>query len=432
MKYTLFFVTIALFLSCKEDKNTEAGPNLDTASEFAITKAITLLDNPSEKNSHLPRLFTDGNTLYLSWVTRKDSTDQLYYSALNNGNWQPPVLVSEGTDWFTNWADFPAIAANDHSILTSHLQKSANGTYTYDVMLNLLDKNLPSPQTSGANSKGVFTKQNFILHNDGTKSEHGFVSMLPYQDNSFFITWLDGRNTAGAEHDTHESHGMGGAMTLRSAVVPATGEIAQRTELDNRVCDCCQTSAAMTTNGPVVVYRDRSEDEVRDISIVRYVNGAWTKPTTLGEDNWKIAGCPVNGPSVDAFDNSLAVAWFTVSKVEGDVKVIFSDDAGATFSRPYRIDSGSATGRVDIVMLSKKEAAVMWMQPDGEDEALYLMKIDVHGYTGEPIVISKTSAARASGFPQLERVGDTLFVAWTDVLEKSKHINVAKLSASAL
>ena len=315
------------------------------------------------------------------------------------------MLVSEGTDWFTNWADFPAIAANDHSILTSHLQKSANGTYTYDVMLNLLDKNLPSPHTSGANSKGVFTKQNFILHNDGTKSEHGFVSMLPYQDNSFFITWLDGRNTAGAEHDTHESHGMGGAMTLRSAVVPATGEIAQRTELDNRVCDCCQTSAAMTTNGPVVVYRDRSEDEVRDISIVRYVNGAWTKPTTLGEDNWKIAGCPVNGPSVDAFDDALAVVWFTVSKGEGDVKVIFSEDAGATFSRP---------------------------QPDGEDEALYLMKIDVHGYTGEPIVISKTSAARASGFLQLERVGDTLFVAWTDVLEKSMHINVAKLSTSAL
>ena len=95
------------------------------------------------------------------------------------------MLISEGTDWFTNWADFPAIAANDHSILTSHLQKSANGTYTYDVMLNLLDKNLPSPQTSGANSKGVFTKQNFILHNDGTKSEHGFVSMLPSKTIAF-------------------------------------------------------------------------------------------------------------------------------------------------------------------------------------------------------------------------------------------------------
>jgi len=41
--------------------------------------------------------------------------------------------------------------------------------------------------------------------------------------------------------------------------------------LDTRVCECCQTSVAMTAEGPVVVYGDCSEaeKEIRDISIVR-------------------------------------------------------------------------------------------------------------------------------------------------------------------
>ena len=127
-------------------------------------------------------------------------------------------------------------------------------------------------------------------------------------------------------HDMEGEHEAGGAMTLRSAIVNGKGIISQRTELDNRVCDCCQTSATMTTNGPVVVYRDRSEEEVRDISIVRNVNAKWTQPQTVGLDNWKIAACPVNGPSVDAIDNTVAVAWFTVTKGIGDVRVVFSQD----------------------------------------------------------------------------------------------------------
>ena len=39
-----------------------------------------------------------------------------------------------------NWADFPAIAENNGSILTNVLQKSAEGTYTYDIRLQLFSK----------------------------------------------------------------------------------------------------------------------------------------------------------------------------------------------------------------------------------------------------------------------------------------------------
>ena len=36
-------------------------------------------------------------------------------------------------------------------------------------------------------------------------------------------------------------------------------------EIDARVCDCCQTDAAMTSEGAVLIYRDRSDDEIRDL-----------------------------------------------------------------------------------------------------------------------------------------------------------------------
>jgi hypothetical protein len=59
------------------------------------------------------------------------------------------------------------------------------------------------------------------------------------------------------------------------------------------------------------------------------------------------------------------------------------------------------------------------MQPKAEDEVIYLMKINSHGYTGNPIIISKSSPERASGFPQLELLGDTLYFAWTSLGEES-------------
>lgn len=421
MKYILVLIVFLSLLCCKEKTQQRTKNSVEVAAiEATKDGSVVSLNNPSEENSQLPRLFSNGSDLYFSWVTRKDSIDYLKYSKYEGANWLPALVVANGKDWFTNWADFPAIAENNGAILTNILQKSANGTYTYDVKLSLLK-----------DSETV--KNNFILHNDGTKSEHGFVSMLPYNNDGFFVTWLDGRNTAGGHGDNVE-HGTGGAMTLRSALVDANGTITQRTELDNRVCDCCQTSAAMTSNGPVVVYRDRSLEEIRDISIVRSINGTWTQPKTIGKDNWKIAGCPVNGPSVDAIDATLAVTWFTVTEGVGDVKVVFSKDGGATFTTPFSVATESATGRVDIVLLdaTKNEAALIWMQPKGDEEVIYLMKVNEKGSLGNPIIISQTSPERASGFPQLEKVGDQLYLAWTEVEGDATTIKTAKISTSKL
>ncbi|MFC7358170.1 hypothetical protein ACFQO1_10750 [Jejudonia soesokkakensis] len=412
-----YFIICCVFLlfSCKENKKeTHQLPTVEPLS------VIQLFDNPSEEKSQLPRLFSNGNALYFSWVTRKDSTDHLHFSVLKDSTWTLPSEITSGKDWFTNWADFPAIAENKGTVLTNILQKSANGTYTYDIKLNLYDETL----------KQIQGEQDFFLHDDGTKSEHGFVSMQPYNDGLFQVAWLDGRNTSAA-HDS-ETHESAGAMTLRTAQVSYNGTIANRVELDNRVCDCCNTAMAITNKGPVVVYRDRSDDDIRDISITRLIDSIWTKPETIHKDNWKIAGCPVNGPAVDALDDHLAVAWFTAKNDKPKVHVIFSEDNGETFDIPIRVDTNESLGRVDLVMLSKESAAIVWMELLEDETLIQLIKVNSNGSRGEVMTVSKTDSSRASGFPQLEKVGDTLFLAWAMLKEGGSSIKTAKVAIAQL
>ena len=405
--YTMFFLASVL-ISCKSE--IKKSPSIISETEENI---IEVLVSPVSGNSSLPRLISSGDKLFMSWVEKTDTLVTLKYAFFKDNTWNEPEEIISGTDWFVNWADYPAIAENNGNILTSLLQKSASGTYTYDVKLNLFSK-----------EKGSW-KNNFILNLDDTQSEHGFVSMLPYKDDSFFVTWLDGRNTVNVDRKKNQ-------MTLRGAVVTSEGAIIQDTQLDERVCDCCQTSATMTPNGPVVVYRNRSQDEIRDIDIVRWENGSWTAPITIVADDWYLPGCPVNGPAIDAFGENLAVAWYTAADDNSRVIISFSEDSGKTFGLPFRLDHGDALGRVDLAMLDSESAVVSWLEPSGEDTLIQLIKIQSNGMKTEPITISKTSAERSSGFPQLEILGDRIYIAWTSLEDDNTTIKVVSVLKESL
>lgn len=386
---------IALIVSCKNAQNE---------------KNVNHLSSPADSVSAEPYLFTDKNGLvYLSWIEKKKKRSALKLATLNNGKFSAPQEISSGENWFVNWADYPQIAADGSNNLVAHfLEKSDSGTYTYDVKI----------VTSA--DLGITWSSPKTLHNDGKKAEHGFVSMIPYGEN-YFISWLDGRNTSIEGAGGHDK-GHHGQMTIRAAIVDKQGNKSGEWELDNRVCDCCQTSAAVTTDGPIVVYRDRSEQEIRDISIVRFVNGQWTSPKSVFPDNWKIDGCPVNGPRAAAEGNNLAVAWFSSPDKKPTVSVAFSTDGGATFGSPIRIDEGKAIGRVDLVFLDEKTVMVTWM----EGAAIRAVKVHNDGKKESSMLIASSSESRSSGFPQMTKSGNDLVFAWTD--EKEKTIKVARIS----
>ena len=386
-------------ISCSNNKN-------DTPT--AVSSEVKMLTSPASDSCAEPYLFTDKNgNVYLSWIEKRGKESTLKFSALSNDKWSDPVTIASGKNWFVNWADYPVIAIDDNNFLAHFLEKSDTAKFTYDVKLI-------SSVDSGKTWGNAVT-----AHDDGKKAEHGFVSIIPYKE-QFFICWLDGRKTASEEKD--DGHGHHGEMTLRAALVDKKGHKLNEWELDGRVCDCCQTSATATSDGPVVVYRDRSDDEVRDMSIVRYVNGNWTLPKTIHADNWQIKACPVNGPRVDAIKNNLVIAWFSMPDKKGQVNIIFSNDGGVTFKEPIRIDEGKPIGRVDIAMLDSATAMVNWM----EGSSIKVVKVYTDGKKDSPITIASSSEARSSGFPQMTKSDNRIFFAWTD--DKAKTIKVAVLN----
>jgi hypothetical protein len=395
MKQFLIVLAVATFLAACIDRKNE---KQDKAS--AVVKMI---NSPAADSCAEPYLFTDKNgMIYLSWIEKKGKEAAMMFSSLVNEQWSAPITIAAGRNWFVNWADYPLLANDGTGNLLAHyLEKSDTARFTYDIKM----------VTSADNGKtwGV----PFLLNEDGKKAEHGFVSIIPYKD-VFFTCWLDGRKTAAEEgpagHDGHH-----GEMTLRAALLNKSGKKINEWELDGKVCDCCQTTAAITSAGPVVIYRDRSDDEIRDMSIVRLVNDKWTLPKTIHADNWKIDACPVNGPRVDAMGNNLAIAWFSMPGKTGEVKVAFSKDGGVTFDTPLRIDEGHTIGRTDVVMIDSTTALVSWM----ESGNIKAVTIQADGTKGESMMIASSSDKRSSGFPQMTRSGNKIYFAWTDDAAKT-------------
>lgn len=405
--YRIIFFSIAcLFFSCKKSQEKPQDKEAPIFTEIQSQWQ----SGPIMDNSSLPYLYLDGKELLLSFVSENDSLATLYFSKLTNESWSTPEEIISGTDWFVNWADYPQIAKNGENYIAHILQKSDTATYTYDVMVT-------QKQEGGAWSIP------FKIHSDTTKTEHGFVSYTPFGESQFLVSWLDGRNTSGGHHDLHN-----GAMTLRSSIVNPDGSLENEFLLDEKVCDCCQTSTAMTANGPVVVYRDRTETEIRDISIVRFDGEKWTDPVPVHNDNWEIAGCPVNGPRIAALGKNVAVAWFTAAGMESKVNVAFSKNSGADFETPVRIDTEVPLGRVDVAFIDDEKVVVCWMEDDEHNTYIKFRTVDITGQLGEVLTVTTTDAARSSGFPQMAVLNGNVYFAWTSFEDdklsvKTKFIN---------
>ena len=382
---------------------------ISCTSKDVIVKEISFL---YENSNAQPSLVSGEGSLSLSWISSNDGKkSSLNFSQFKEGKWVNTQTMATGSNWFVNWADFPAHAINENLILSSYLKKSDSGTYTYDVILSL------------QKLSGEKVKEDFLLNTDGVKAEHGFVSIIPNHNQGFFITWLDGRNTVEKDLDGYHK-----PMTIRFAEITNKGDIIDESELDSATCDCCQTSIAVTNKGPVVVYRDRSDKEVRDIYIARKINGIWGVPTPIHNDGWEINGCPVNGPKVASNSNNLAVSWFTVSNEKPTVNLSFSKSNGASFGTPIKINDDDAIGRVDVAFLNPQEVLVSYIEGDDVGTYLRIKRVSIDGKVSAAITISKIDGGRSTGVPQLEILDNEAFIVWTVFEGEKNQLKTVKLS----
>jgi len=372
----------------------------DAGQTDAWLGEVTPVTSPAGPGSRYPHLGAGAGQIVLSWLQAQEHGGfALRHAGWQDGAWGAAATVTSGDNWFINWADFPSVVPISTTTLAAHwLQQTPGNVYSYDVRIAV------------SVDAGATWSNPISPHDDGTPTEHGFVTLFPATGGTQAV-WLDGRHTDGG-HD--HAGGAAGAMTLRTATIGADGRRAGADEeIDARVCDCCQTDAALTADGPVVVYRDRGEREVRDIALVRYSGGRWSEPVRVHDDGWEIDACPVNGPAIDARGRTVAVAWFTAPDLPR-VRLAFSQDAGRSFAAPIEVASGDLAGRVDVVLLEDGRAVVSWLQQSPAGAEIRAQPFDRDGAAGPAVVVAATSVQRASGFPQMVRAGDGLLFAWTD------------------
>ncbi len=361
--------------------------------------------SPATGDSREPELSTtpDGQ-IVLSWVEKLDNKRHALRMALRNEDgWSQARTVAEGDNWFINWADFPSVIGLQNGALAAHwLVKSGSATYAYDVNIAL-----------SVDGGETWTRP-VVPHLDNTQTEHGFVSLVPMRDGRVGAIWLDGRNMKDMKDDHGEDKPLPVSMALRYATIDTDGKISDEAQLDERVCECCQTSAAVSSDGIVAVYRDRSQKEVRDVYTVRQTKGTWTTPQPVYGDNWEINGCPVNGPSVAAAGRNVVVGWYTGVGSKPSVKLAFSSDAGATFGNPIAVDDGETQGRVDVLVLPDNSALVCWLSGNADGGAIKVRRVRADGTVGPSSVIAQTDISRSSGFPRMALQGNEIHFAWTE------------------
>ena len=358
-------------------------------------------DPPARPNSGMPFLTNgrDGSVL-LSWTDPAgDGGHALRFSRWNGSGWSNAETVAQGKRWFVNWADFPAIQVlPDGSMLAHWLERAENaGQYGYGIRIARKGarRNDPWHATAAMNQNDV----------------SDYAGFLSFQGAA--AAYLSPPAKRQAHSDKDHNHESGHVKTLRFVRFDRGGGAAEDQQLDDDVCSCCMTATVATGSRLLVAYRDHLPGEIRDISIIQYRNGKWSKPRLLHRDGWKINGCPTEGPSMATSGATVAVAWMTRARDVPQLQLSISRDGGDRFHAPVRVDDGNPLGRPALAAIDARQMLLVWLEKTGEGGAdVRLRRIYSDRSAAPSVTIAHVPGSRAAGLPKIALHGRQVLVAW--------------------
>jgi hypothetical protein len=361
------------------------------------TISVERVQSPAGADSSAPQLSATDQGLLVSWLEQDGPTNVLKFAEYTGAGWRQPIVAASGTGWFLSYAEVPSVLRKRDGTLVAQWPVTTEAKFEgYDLHL------------SYSKDGGKTWAPSFTPHHDGKKFQHGFASFFDLPDNGLGVVWLDGRNSEFVDNDP-----TSGTMTMRYASFDANWKQTADVEIDRNVCECCSTTAAVTSDGPVVAYRDRTDKEIRDIVVSRLEGGKWTNPAPVHNDNWEIYACPVNGPAVSARGRDAVAAWFTAKNDMGQTYAAFSRDGGRTWGAPIRLDDGASVGRVDVELLDDGTAVASWVEYRKNDSEFRVRLIDPSGMRSGPVTVADVPGGPGAGFPRMARYGEQLIFAWS-------------------
>jgi len=356
-----------------------------------------------------PQMTVSSRGVLLSWVEPADKTASLKFSERTPSGWSEAKQVASGASWFLSYADMPTVMRMRDGTLVSNWYLSTNPIAEgYDILL------------ASSKDEGKTWSKPQKPHRDKTKTQHGFVSMFEPPSGGLGLVWLDARDQ---ENNTTDPEG--GSIGLYAAAFDASLKQTAETMVNARVCECCSTAAAVTDEGVITAFRDRSEKEIRDIAVTRLENGKWSDPKTVHDDNWEVDSCPVNGPAISARGRQVAVAWFNAKDNKGRSFAAFSSDAGRTWSQPIALEDKVSRGYVGIDLLDDGSAVASWVEFDGGRSQFKVRRVEPSGARSASMTIANGEGG-VIGYPRVARSGGELVFVWTEGKdEEAQHVKGA-------
>jgi hypothetical protein len=413
------------------------------------TPAVVAIPSPAGANTGEPQLTTSTRGLLLSWVEHAGAKTTLRFSERTQTGWTQARTVASGDDWTVNGIDVPTVLRlSSGTLVAQWLQSAGVGMHANDVRL------------SYSTDDGKTWGRPFTPYPEQGARERLLASLFEMPNGELGLIWLSGgaappatgtpqtrdsSHSHGGDDHAHQQDGSGHQgqrghdargtmssmveMSLRFAAFDGTWKQVAELPVDPRVCECCSTAAVVTPDGVLAAYRNRSDDEIRDIYVSRFAQGRWSEPAVVHADNWRIPACPINGPALSARSRDIAIVWYTVKEDQGHSYAAFSSDSGRTFGNPIRLDETASLGRVDVEMLPDGSALATWIEVADGGSQFRTRRVARDGTRSAPVTVATLTGNRTA--PRIGRYGDDLIFAWTNGRSSQVRTASARLPSTA-
>jgi hypothetical protein len=311
------------------------------------------------------------------------------YAIRRGDQWSQPRTIAADRRFFRQPAESPSVVSfADGSLLAEWVEVPEKASEAEYIFVS-------------ASKDGVQWTRPVMAHQDRSPVQHALVSMVVSGEREASLIWLEALK------------GEDAPSVLKRSVVGSDGKLAKEESLDRDVCTCCPTSIVKTGRGLLVAYRDHSPENIRDIAVIRFENGRWLPSRILRPDKWEINACPVNGASVAAIDNQVAIAWFTEVDDDPRTQMIFSSDGGANFGKSIRVSEGNSFGHVSVALDDNGGAVVSWLEEGegGYGARLMVRALTRAGVVGPAVKVAE-GARSAIGYPRLLHARRETWIAW--------------------
>jgi hypothetical protein len=369
--------------------NSKSGPRITAESWGEIAAS-------PPRGSITPRVtaMADGSVI-LSWLEpNDDGTAALQFSLRRDGAWSQPVTIAGRLLFSRDRASAPGvIALLNRNLIAYWSQKPANKERSANAIELFM-----AVSTDGG---GHWSSPALVNRSAAQPGEdNGYASAAALNDSDAAFIWLDGRNW---EKDKR--------IRLMSRTVRADGTMSGVSLLDPDTCTCCSTALVRTGSGLLAAYRGHTPENIRDISLIQNRAGAWSQPRVAHPDHWHIEACPVNGPHLDTDGARTSLIWFSAPQDQPAVKLAFSEDGGATFAPPLRIDTGNALGRAQVMLLPNQSAVAFWLENKSGRAILLARHICNNALRDEPFELSQGGNI---GYPHAAHATDGILLTWAE------------------